>query len=164
MGAERGSFLIIDKESQVLQAEVYEEGYADEGEGKLFKKNLKVKLDQGYGIPGLVARTGDTINLQDACDDPRFEKDMDDKSGIISRSLLCVPILSVDGILGNIYRITYISLESYFSFLGVMQVTNKKTSMTFSPADENLLKIFSVYCALALHYFDLKTLHYKTVN
>ncbi|KAJ8978479.1 hypothetical protein NQ317_018732 [Molorchus minor] len=128
LNAERGCFFIIDEESDDLMAEVFDEGLGD-GDMTMHRKKC-----QDRTIAGLVARTGVTVNIRDAFNDPRFCTDVDENTGFISRSILCMPIVSVDKI------------------LGVLQVANKKNGVCFTQADECLFKTFSVYCALALHY------------
>lgn len=102
MGAERGSFYIIDKDSEELAADAFEEGIDDSGNEKLLKKNLKVNFSQDGGIPGYVARTCETVNIPDAHKDARFNKEIDDRVYEITRSILCMPIMGVTGILGSL--------------------------------------------------------------
>ncbi|KAL1488021.1 hypothetical protein ABEB36_015395 [Hypothenemus hampei] len=138
LGAERGSFFIIDPESSDMTAEIFDEGI-DGSEGfTMHKKNIKVRLAKARSIPGLVARTGVTVNLRDAYNDPRFFTEVEKKTGFITRSILCMPIVSLEKII-----------------LGVVQVVNKISGVVFTTSDENLFKTFSVYCALALHYAKL---------
>ncbi|XP_063909612.1 cAMP and cAMP-inhibited cGMP 3',5'-cyclic phosphodiesterase 10A-like isoform X2 [Zophobas morio] len=134
LGAERGSFFIIDKENEELVADLFDEGIDDHDTG-LHKKNTKIRFGKERGIAGLVARTGVSVNIKDAYNDPRFNKEIDQKTGFTTKSILCMPIMGVEGI------------------LGVVQVVNKINGGTFfTSTDENLFKTFSVYCALALHY------------
>ncbi|XP_060525449.1 cAMP and cAMP-inhibited cGMP 3',5'-cyclic phosphodiesterase 10A-like isoform X2 [Cylas formicarius] len=143
LGAERGSFFIIDPESDYMTAEVFDEG-VDGVSTTMHRKNIKVRLAKDRSIPGLVARTGATVNLRDAYNDPRFFTAVEPKTGFITRSILCMPIVSVDNI------------------LGVVQVVNKLNGVVFTPSDEDLFKTFSVYCALALHYARLNNKMIKT--
>ncbi|XP_030754671.1 cAMP and cAMP-inhibited cGMP 3',5'-cyclic phosphodiesterase 10A-like [Sitophilus oryzae] len=143
LGAERGSFFIIDPETSDMTAEVFDEGI-DGSSTTMHRKNIKVRLSKDRSIPGLVARTGVTVNLRDAYNDPRFFTEVEPKTGLITRSILCMPIVSVDNI------------------LGVVQVVNKINGVVFTSSDENLFKTFSVYCALALHYAKLNNKMHKT--
>ncbi|KAJ8952652.1 hypothetical protein NQ318_020967 [Aromia moschata] len=129
----KGSFFIIDEESDDLMAEVFDEGIGGE-DMTMHKKNVKVRLSKDRSIAGLVARTGATVNIRDAYNDSRFSTEVDENTGSITRSILCMPIVSVDKI------------------LGVVQVANKTNGVCFTNSDEYLFKTFSVYCALALHY------------
>lgn len=101
MGAERGTFFIIEKDNDELVADIFDEGI-DEGLGQTsyHKKKLKIHFNRDQGIAGLVARTGTTINIRDAYNDPRFNREVDEKSGFITRSILSMPVMGVDGILG----------------------------------------------------------------
>jgi cAMP and cAMP-inhibited cGMP 3',5'-cyclic phosphodiesterase 10 len=114
-------------------ADLFDEGI-DEQDTGLHKKNTKIRFGKERGIAGLVARTGVAVNIKDAYNDPRFNKEIDQKTGFTTKSILCMPIMGVEGI------------------LGVVQVVNKKNGGYFTGTDENLFKTFSVYCALALHY------------
>lgn len=66
----------------------------------MLKKNIKVKLANEKSIAATVAKTRETINVRDAYNDPRFAKEVDGKTGSITRSVLCMPVLGVDRILG----------------------------------------------------------------
>ena len=44
------------------------------------------------GIIEQVALTGDTLNIYDAQNDPRFDKDLDKATGFHTKSILCMPI------------------------------------------------------------------------
>lgn len=101
LSAERGSFYIIDKGSDDLAADLYEEGIIDSSPTML-KKNLKVKLARDKSIAAVVAQTKETVNVKDAYNDSRFFKEVDQKTGSITRSILCMPVLGVDRILGFI--------------------------------------------------------------
>lgn len=99
LNAERGSFFVVDKEKDELVADLFDEGI--EADGNLHKKNLKIRFNRDRGIAGTVARTGVSINVTDAYNDARFNKEIDQKTGFITRSILCMPIMGVDGILGE---------------------------------------------------------------
>lgn len=99
LSAERGSFFIIDRNSEELAADLYEEGLGDTSPTML-KKNLKVKLAREKSIAAIVAQTKEIVNVKDAYNDSRFLKEVDQKTGSITRSILCMPVLGVDQILG----------------------------------------------------------------
>lgn len=103
LGAERGSFFIIDKESDELVADLFDEGIESD-RTDLHKKHIKVRMGKERGIAGLVASTGETVNIKDAYNDARFNKEVDQRTGFITRSILCMPIMGVDGILGTYIR------------------------------------------------------------
>lgn len=100
LGAERGSLFIIDKENDELVADLFDEGI-DNASGELHKKKTKIRFGKERGIAGLVAKNGETVNIKDAYNDPRFNKEVDQKTGFITRSILCMPIMGIGGILGT---------------------------------------------------------------
>ncbi|KAJ9591948.1 hypothetical protein L9F63_001550, partial [Diploptera punctata] len=95
-------------------------------------------MNKDRGIAGLVARTGKMVNIKDAYKDPRFNKEVDLQTGFITRSILCMPIMGRNGV------------------LGVVQLVNKQNAPCFTTTDEVLFKTFSMYCALALHFSELQ--------
>ena len=74
------------------------------------------------------------MNIHDAYEDPRFNPEIDKKTGYTTKSILCMPIVSKDGV------------------IGVVQMVNRLNGDHFTNEDESTFRIFAVYCALALHY------------
>ena len=74
------------------------------------------------------------LNIPDAYEDPRFNPDVDKKTGYKTKSILCMPIVSKDGV------------------IGVVQMVNRLKGDHFTDEDEGTFKLFAIYCALALHY------------
>ena len=98
------------------------------------------------GIASLAANTAQIINIKDAHNDPRFDKLIDKKTGVITRSILCMPIIGKDR-----------------KVLGVVQLLNKKDGF-FTSFDEDLFKIFASYCSIVLSYTRLIDKINKTVS
>lgn len=63
----------------------------------------------GTGIAGIVAQTGEVLNIADAYGDSRFNRNVDQITGYVTKTILCMPIF----IRGNV--------------IGVMQMVNKAT-------------------------------------
>jgi transcriptional regulator with GAF, ATPase, and Fis domain len=59
--------------------------------------NNEIKLPYGMGIAGIVAATGISLNISDAYKDPRFNPNIDRKTGYKTKSILCLPILNENG-------------------------------------------------------------------
>ena len=53
---------------------------------------ISIRLPLSRGLVGAVARTGQTLNLKDAYNDPRFDRSTDQRSGYRTKSLLTMPI------------------------------------------------------------------------
>ena len=65
--------------------------YADGGNGRTLSLNLKL------GIAGMVAVTGKSVLIEDAWNDPRFDRSVDQRTGFRTRSMLCVPLKNGSG-------------------------------------------------------------------
>jgi len=83
----------------------------------------EIRAPIGKGVAGLVAKTGQAINLPDAYADPRFSADIDRVSGYKTRNVLAVPMKNKRG-----------------ELLGVFQVLNKYSG-SFDENDEGLLML-----------------------
>lgn len=139
MMAERGTFFILDNETDELVGEMFEESPpSDEPviSPTYKRKKLKIRFEKDRGIAALAVKTGQTINIKDVYNDPRFNQEIDQKTGFITRSTLCIPIIREEGV------------------IGVLQIINRRTGF-FTLADEKLFRVFAMYCTLALHYTRL---------
>ena len=111
LNADRCSVFLIDKEHNELYSRVAL-GVDDE-------KEIRFPIDKG--LAGHVAMTGETIHIKDAYNDDRFNKEIDLKTGYVTRNILCMPIRN-----------------SKFEVIGVFQVLNKFDG-EFTKKDEDLL-------------------------
>jgi signal transduction histidine kinase len=93
----------------------------------------EIRLRIGEGIAGWVAQSGETVNIPDAYQDPRFNQDVDRRSGFRTRSILCMPMRN------NLGRI-----------VGVVQVLNKQGEQPFTTADESLLALLGSQAAISI--------------
>lgn len=73
----------------------------------------KVRLDSGEGMAGHVARTGKSIIIYDAQQDPRFSNKIDQASGFETHSLIAVPIKFQEKVLGVIEIINVINQRNF---------------------------------------------------
>jgi serine phosphatase RsbU (regulator of sigma subunit) len=87
-----------------------------------------IRFPSKLGLAGAAFHTGETINLEDAYLDVRFNQEFDFLTGYHTRSILAMPVVNK---VGNI--------------IGVAQLLNKKNG-SFTQFDENRLRSF---CALA---------------
>lgn len=51
----------------------------------------------GVGIAGTVAQTNETINIKEAYQDPRFNSEVDQKTGYKTNIILSMPICNYEG-------------------------------------------------------------------
>jgi len=110
--ADRGTLFLVDNKSQEL--------WSMQGE-------LNIRVPKKAGIAGSVATTGETINISDAYSDPRFNKDVDKKTGYRTNTILCMPLRG--------------DAASGHEVIGVIQVINKKVGV-FDEEDENIMDSF----------------------
>jgi Nif-specific regulatory protein len=124
MGADRASLFLLDR-----------------GRGELWSKialgSEEIRFDARLGIAGAVALTGQTINVEDAHEDPRFLEEIDLRSGYRTRSLLAVPLRTHEG-----------------EIIGTFEVLNKMTG-AFGKEDEEILKALAAQAAIAIETAQL---------
>jgi sigma-B regulation protein RsbU (phosphoserine phosphatase) len=128
MDAERTSLFLYDEARQELWSKIAQEL------GPL----KEIRFPVGVGIAGHVAQTRQGVNLADAYHDPRFNPAFDKQTGYRTRSLLCLPLLSING-----------------KLIGVLQALNKKGGGIFDERDEALLSAFGAHAAVALERAQL---------
>ncbi len=117
----RGSLFLIDKHNGELFT------IASDGIGE---KDIRLSIN--LGIAGLVAMTGDSLNIPDAYADSRFDMSTDQKTGYRTHCILCVPVKNQNG-----------------EVLGVIEVINKKNG-AFTGTDAEYLEALSTGVAIAL--------------
>ena len=119
--ADRGTVFLLSDDRKELWSRVVQ------GE-----ETLEIRLPVGQGIAGSVAGSGETIRIDDAYADARFDRTWDLKSGYRTRQVLCAPIRNRDG-----------------ETVGVFQLLNKQSG-DFEDEDEHFLDALSVHAALAV--------------
>jgi diguanylate cyclase (GGDEF)-like protein len=117
------SLLLLDPERKRLTFEIAV------GEGSEKLKDISLPL--GAGVCGWVAREGRPILVEDARQDERWCKNMDELTKFKTRAILCVPL---------IFR---------GSVLGVMELVNAVPN-SFTEADLRLLSSLADYAAIAI--------------
>lgn len=127
---------VVNAAKQVLRAErgtvwLYDAG-ADELVLEVATSIAPVRVPAGTGIAGSCARTREIINVPDCYADPRFNPEVDKRSGYRTRCMLTLPLVDHKGVL-----------------VGVMQVLNK-TGGVFDADDEALATALAGQCAVAL--------------
>jgi signal transduction histidine kinase/putative methionine-R-sulfoxide reductase with GAF domain len=92
----------------------------------------QIRLQLGEGIAGWVAQSAETVNIPDAYADPRFNKDIDQRSGFRTRSILCMPMPDHMG-----------------RTIGVVQVLNKR-DRSFEADDEATLAAVAAHAGISI--------------
>jgi len=122
--AEASSLLIYDEKEKNLYFEV---ALGDKGEAV---KKIACKL--GEGIAGWVAEQRKPLLVPDCYADPRFNPEFDKQSGFKTKSMLCVPMLKDE------------------KLVGVIQVINKKHGKQFTNRDLNIFQILASQCGISI--------------
>jgi signal transduction histidine kinase/CRP-like cAMP-binding protein len=120
-GADRGTLYLIDEHANELWSKV--------AQGS---NMVEIRLPLGKGLAGYVAKTGETVNIADAYKDPRFNPEIDRKSGYRTRNVLCMPMRDKEG-----------------KIVGVFQLLNKREG-PFGRDDEAFIEALSVHAAIAV--------------
>ncbi len=118
---EDGSIMLVEEPSGDLVAQIVL--------GSLSQEPFRVP--KGQGIAGEVAYTGVPVIVNDVQSDTRHFKQIDENTGFVTKSLMCVPILTHEKI------------------LGVLEIINKKEG-EFSHQDQILLSSIANYAGIAI--------------
>jgi diguanylate cyclase (GGDEF)-like protein len=124
LNAEASSLAIIDNKTNELIFTV-----AEGEKGRIIKE---IRLKMGQGVIGWAAQKGKPLLITDVKKDKRFYKGADDKSGFVTKSILCVPLMVRNNI------------------IGAVEVLNKKDGSSFGPEDIDLLSTLAGEAAVAL--------------
>lgn len=119
---------LIDLCTQATDAERCTVYIVDQAKGELWSRiasrtAIEIRLPVGTGIAGQAALTGETINVPDAYADPRFDRNVDLRSGYRTLNMLVVPVWGGAG----------------RTVIGVIQVLNKRSG-PFERRDQMLLE------------------------
>lgn len=130
--------LILSQAARVVEADRCSLFVLDRDRDELWSKvaqgtQSEIRVKNGTGIAGTVARTGAVINLPDAYDDERFNRSFDVASGYRTRALICVPMRDAAG-----------------DVTGVIQALNKKDEGAFTDEDAELLMALGGQAAVAI--------------
>jgi GAF domain-containing protein len=122
--AEDGSLMLVDEETQELSFVVVH--------GTVRERLVGHRIPLGVGIAGWVAQHAEAIIVPNVQTDPRFSPRIDQTFRFKTRSLLCVPIVFNDRI------------------LGVIQALNKTNRKEFAHADLLMLNVVAQLAAAAI--------------
>lgn len=129
--------LLVDRVIVLLDAERCTVFLHDAERGELVSRVLtgkrsEIRVPSSAGLAGASFTSGEVINVADAYADPRFNREVDLRTGFRTRCVLCCPIVRSDG-----------------TKIGVIQAINKRGGV-FSGHDLELLRVFSDQTAIIL--------------
>ncbi|MBN1478634.1 SpoIIE family protein phosphatase [candidate division KSB1 bacterium] len=129
LNAEASSLLLYNVEQQKLSFQV-----ATGEKGKIIEK---YSIPLGTGLAGWVAEHRMPLNIEDCYRDARFDPRFDKMSHFITKSLMCVPLMRED------------------KLIGVMQVINKRDGESFDDIDMHIFETLASQCAIAIENAQL---------
>jgi adenylate cyclase len=115
----------------------------DPKRGELFShvaggiESAEIRFPANAGIAGECFTSGSVINIPDAYADPRFNQEIDRRTGYRTRNMLCMPIVTRGG-----------------GVIGVMEILNRRQG-AFGAADERRLHAFCAEAAVAIQNAQL---------
>lgn len=122
MEAEAASLFLLDEAAGELECKVCV--------GPVDLRGLRLASDQG--IVGRSLTDKAVIIVADAAQDPRVYKRVDERSGFVTRSLVCVPLTTAKGT------------------LGVLELINKRCGAPFDAIDAGILRLLAAPAAMAI--------------
>jgi len=128
MNAERFSLFLYDAATNELSTTV-----------ALGMDKKKIRISSSEGIAGHCFQTGETLNIRDVYEDPRFLKNVDSTTGYHTKSILCMPFMGRSG-----------------QRLGVVELINKKDGQFFTKEDETFLTTLNNHAAVFIEMAQLQ--------
>ena len=119
VGVERGTVFVVSEDGERLRSLVAQD--VDE--------EIEVRI--GSGIAGAVAESGKALDIDNAYENPRFDKSFDAQLGFQTRDIYCMPVRNREG-----------------TTVGVLQLLNRSRPLT--QPDKDFLAGISVHIGLAL--------------
>ncbi len=126
LGADRATLWLIDGATDEIRSRV-----------ATLPELSELRVPQGYGVVGHVAKTGELVNIRDVPSDPRWSQEIAQKIGYRTTSMLTAPIVRREQI------------------RGVLQVLNKREG-TFTERDEEFVRMLAEQIGRAIDYTTLR--------
>ena len=98
-----------------------------------------ITIENGQGIAGSVVKSGESIIVEDAGKDERFSRSVDEESGFITKSVICVP------------------LKNSFETIGCVQIINRMDGTSYDAEDLGLCEQMASLAAIAIEEKGLTT-------
>ena len=91
-----------------------------------------ITVENGLGIEGLVTKTGESVIIEDAVSDPRFDGSVFDDNGLAAKTMICVP-------LNNLHNV-----------VGCVQIINKKDGSLYDKEELQLCERMAALAAITM--------------
>ena len=121
--ANAGSILICEGDKLVFKI----------AKGEKSPQLVGTSFDLGKGIAGWVASNKQTARISDVPHDPRFNAEIDERTGYETRSILCLPLIA------------------HSSVIGVLELLNFKGGHSFRRRDEEIIAYLASQAAMSIN-------------
>lgn len=91
-----------------------------------------ISVENGQGIVGQVTKSGESIIVEDTSKDERFSSSVDEETGFVTKSIICVP------------------LKNQYETIGAIEIINKKTGELYDADDLNLCEQMASLAAIVI--------------
>lgn len=91
-----------------------------------------ITVENGLGIEGVVTKTGKSVIVEDAANDRRFDGTVFDDNGLVTRTMICVP-------LNNLHEV-----------IGCVQIVNKKDGSLYDKDELQLCERMASLAAITI--------------
>ena len=122
LDSEAGTIWLLDKSSNRLFP-VFNHGPVDIS---------GITIENGQGIAGSVVQSGESVITSSVGDDPRFTRSVDEESGFVTRTLICVP------------------LKNAYETIGCIQIINRNDGGFYDQEDLILCEQMASLAAIAI--------------
>lgn len=122
LSADRCTVFLYDRDTNELWSKV----------ATGFDTTEEIRFPAHLGLAGYVVKTGEVLNIKNAYEDPRFNKEIDKKTGYRTHNILCMPMRNRKA-----------------EIIGVFQVLNKDKGH-FDKVDEDLLTAIATNAGVAI--------------
>ena len=136
--------LAVTRIARFMQAEAVSLFLVDPSTGLLVCRNCAgpvditgLKLTVGQGVVGRTVSDNATQIVRDAQNDPRVHQSVDAETGFVTRSILCTPLRTAQGV------------------IGALEVINRRDGGLFDEDDADILRLIASPAALAIHSAQL---------
>ena len=142
--SEAGAIWLLDKKTNRL-APVFHIGPTDIS---------NISVENGIGIEGLVTKTGKSMLVEDAATDQRFDGCVFDDNGLVTKSMICVPLNNMHDIIGcylivnkkngSLYDREELELCEHIAALAAMTIDEKGFYVELEEKKEVLISLRNV--------------------
>lgn len=160
IGAEGASLLLVDEETDDLIFNIVQGGRGEiRGD----------RIPRGVGIAGHVAQLGEPVIVNDAQNDPRFFKEIDNKYNFHTRNIIAVPMKVMNRLVGVLEAINSIDrdgfdewdmkLMNYLAELAAIAISNRKLYFDLNRRIDELSVLYDISQSISFSNMDENLYH-----